>query len=162
MPFECACIASTIAVLATDLASVTPLACVCVVLGNVAWPLDSLDPLVLGIGFDLDFDLLPPVGGAIASPPVDDGSGVITDADAALCLLGLKMAGADCGAGEAPDARCACGGLPNIVCGGEPEVPASAFGGSCITPGTSHERSISSRSFALSFFENFALFLPLF
>ena len=46
--------------------------------GIGTWALGSF-----GIVFDLAFDLLPH-GGAVAGPPVDDGSGFFTGADAAL------------------------------------------------------------------------------
>ncbi len=76
LPFEWPCTALTIAALAADLASTAPLTYV--VAGTGAW---ASGPL--GIDFDFAFDSLPH-DGAVAGPPVDDGSGFFAGADAAL------------------------------------------------------------------------------
>jgi hypothetical protein len=99
--------------------------------------------------FDLTaLDLLFPHRGAVAAcPPAEDGAGLFIGADAELGCLALTAPGR--GEGETVD------GLPTAGCNN----PTSRSG-ITVLPGTSHERSISSRSFALSLFDIFAPFLP--
>src|SRR5712671_6217640 len=160
-PLVCECAASTIAALAANLLTAAlPFVCAALGTGNATLPFGPLTfELTTGFGLDLDLNLLP-LGRTVACPPVDD-SGAFTGADVAFDWLTLRMPG--CGEGEAPDppagtpVRAGTGdGLPKPACCGEPALTTFTL----TPPGTSQERSISSRSLARSFFDSFPPFLP--
>ena len=161
--------ALTIAALTADLMSVAaPLVYTRAVAGVDALP---SGPSCMDLALDLDLLLLD--RGAVAGPLLDDnGSGFFTSADAEL-LGGLGLTddpapGCTCGEGEAaddprappsPTTRFACDFDGPLEIAGACDNPGSRLG-VIHFPGTSHDRSISSRSLALALFECFAPFLP--
>ena len=158
-----------IAALAADLTSAAaPLVRTCVVAGDDAL---LLGPLGINLALTLGLLLLNDEGVPTGPPVADDGSGFFTTADHVEVLgrLGLvddPAPDCKCGEGEpaadplappSPTARCArgCDRLPKFLTRDNPGLRwENAF------PGTSQERSISSRSLALFLFACFAQLLP--
>jgi hypothetical protein len=127
-----------------------------------------LGPSGIDLALALDLLLLDDRGAVVGPPLGDDGSGYFTGVDAVVRLttVGFTDGSApDCESGEAeavvglrapPTVRCAHGddGLSKIS-GTRDELWVEIVSDDL---STSHERSISSRSLALSLFECFAAF----